>query len=176
MNKQERDQLIDSLTTQLNDADIFYLTDTEGLNAAKTSSLRRLCFRREVNLQVVKNKLLLKAMERSEKNFEELYPVLAGPTSLMFAEAANLPAKLIKEFRKQSNQTKPLLKAAYVEETCYIGEDQLENLINIKSRLELIGDIVGLLQSPAKNIISALQSGGGQKIHGILQTLSEKEA
>ncbi len=176
MRKQEKDQLIDSLTTQINEAGYFYLTDTEGLNAKNTSDLRRLCFRREVKLQVVKNTLLRKAMERSEKDLEELYPILEGPTALMFAEAGNLPAKLIKEFRKKNNQAKPLLKAAYVEETCYIGEEQLENLVNVKSRLELIGDVVALLQSPAKNVISALQGAGGGKIHGLLQTLSEKEA
>jgi len=175
MRKEEKTLLIDSLTTQLNEAGYFYLTDTEGLNAEKTTDLRRLCFRRDVKLQVVKNTLLRKAMERSDKNLEEFYPVLEGPTSLMFAETGNLPAKLIKEFRKKHNHQKPLLKAAYVEEACYIGENQLENLINLKSRLELIADVVALLQSPVKNVLGALQS-GGQKIHGILETLSEKDA
>jgi large subunit ribosomal protein L10 len=175
MRKEEKTLLIDALTTQLNEAGYFYLTDTEGLNADKTTDLRRLCFRRDVKLKVVKNTLLRKAMERCDKNLEELYPVLEGPTSLMFADSGNLPAKLIKEFRKKHKHQKPLLKAAYVEEACYIGEDQLENLINLKSRLELIADVVALLQSPVKNVLGALQS-GGHKIHGILETLSEKDA
>ncbi len=175
MNKEEKNEFIDSLTTQLNEAGYFYLTDIEGLNAENTTNLRRLCFRKEVRLQVVKNTLLRKAMERSDKDLTELYPILEGPTSVMFAETGNLPAKLIVEYRKKHNQVKPLLKAAYVEETCYIGEDQLERLVNVKSRLELIADVVALLQSPAKNVISALQ-GGGQKLVGILETLSEKDA
>lgn len=175
MRKEEKTQLIDALTTQLNEAGYFYLTDIDGLNAENTTHLRRLCFKKEVQLQVVKNTLLRKAMERSDKNFAELYPILVGPTSIMFAETGNLPAKLIKEYRKKHKQTKPLFKAAYVEETCYIGEDQLDNLVNVKTRLELIADVVALLQSPAKNVISALQS-GGQKLVGILETLSEKDA
>jgi len=175
MRKDEKTELIDALTEQLNEASYFYLADIGGLNVENSNHLRRLCFRKEVQLQVVKNTLLRKAMERSDKDLEELYPILEGPTSIMFAETGNLPAKLIKEFRKKHNQPKPLLKAAYVEETCYIGEDQLENLINVKSRLELIADLVALLQSPAKNVISALQ-GGGQKLVGILETLSEKDA
>jgi large subunit ribosomal protein L10 len=175
MRKEEKTELIDVLTEQLNAASNFYLTDIGGLNVENSNHLRRLCFKKEVQLQVVKNTLLRKAMERSEKDLSELYPILEGPTSIMFTETGNLPAKLIKEFRKKHNQAKPLLKAAYVEETCYIGEDQLENLINIKSRLELIADVVALLQSPARNVISALQ-GGGQKLVGILETLSEKDA
>lgn len=173
MRKEEKNQQIDSLTEQLNNADYFYLADIGGLNSEDTSQLRRLCFRREIRLQVVKNTLLHKAMERSEKNLEDLYPILEGPTSLMFADAGNLPAKLIKEFRKKHKQTKPLLKAAYVEEMCYIGEDQLENLVNIKSKNELVADIIALLQSPVKNVISGLQ-GGGHKLAGILETLSER--
>lgn len=175
MRKEEKTQQIDSLTEQLNNASYFYLADIGGLNVENSNHLRRLCFRREVQLQVVKNTLLYKAMERSDKNLEELYPILEGPTSIMFADAGNLPAKLIKEFRKKHNQPKPLLKAAYVEEMCYIGEDQLENLINIKSKNELVADIVALLQSPAKNVISALK-GSGHKIAGILETLSERES
>lgn len=175
MRKEEKSELIKSLTDQINAASYFYLTDIGGLNVENSNQLRRLCFRREVQLQVVKNTLLRKAMEQSDKQLEELYPALEGPTTIMFAETGNLPAKLIKEFRKKNNQAKPLLKAAYVEETCYLGENQLENLINIKSRLELIADVVALLQSPAKNVIGALQ-GGGQKLVGILETLSEKKA
>jgi large subunit ribosomal protein L10 len=120
---------------------------------------------------VVKNTLLRKAMERSGKSLEEFYPVLSGPTAIMFSEVANDPAKLIKEFRKTA--PRPILKGAYVEESIYLGDDQLDTLVSIKSRLELIGDLVGLLQSPAKNVISALQS-GGNKLSGIVKTLSEK--
>ena len=140
-------------------------------NAATTSRLRRTCFKKEIQLKVVKNSLLQKAMERSGKNLEELFPVLNGPTSIMFSSIPNDPAKLIKEFRRTA--PKPVLKGAFAEECVYLGEDQLDALINIKSRLELIGDLVGLLQSPAKNVISALQS-GGNKLSGIVKTLSEK--
>lgn len=175
MRKDEKNQLIDSLTEQLNAASNFYLTDIGNLNVAVTSQLRRLCFRNEIQLQVVKNTLLRKAMERSSKELEELYPILTGPTTIMFAEIGNAPAKLIKEFKKRQKQTKPLLKAAYVEETCYVGENLLDTLVNIKSRTELIADIVALLQSPAKNVIGALQ-GGGHKLAGILETLSAREA
>ncbi|MCF8297285.1 MAG: 50S ribosomal protein L10 [Saprospiraceae bacterium] len=173
MRKEEKNQLIDSIAEQLKASNYFYLTDTSELNAQKTSDLRRLCFKKDIKLMVVKNTLLRKAMEKTDKDFEELYSVLIGPTSLMFAEAGNIPAKLIKEFRKTQKSEKPLLKAAYVEEACYIGENQLETLVNIKSKDELIGDIIGLLQSPMKNVISALQS-GGQTISGVLKTLSEK--
>jgi large subunit ribosomal protein L10 len=171
MKKEEKTQLIDSLVEQLKEANSFYLTDTSTLNAATTSRLRRTCFKRNVQLRVVKNTLLQKAMERTGKSFEEFYPVLTGQTSIMFSEAANDPAKLIKEFRRTS--PKPILKGAYVEECIYLGDDQLDVLINIKSRLELIGELIGLLQSPAKNVISALQS-GGNKLSGIVKTLSEK--
>ena len=171
MRKEEKNQLIGSLADQLNENKNIYIADISDLNAGVTSSLRRLCFKRNIKLTVVKNTLLKRAMEKSEKNLEELYDALKGPTSLMFAEAGNVPAKLIKEFRKTSNR--PVLKGAYVEEVTYLGDDQLEILINIKSKNELIADIILLLQSPAKNVISALQS-GGQNLTGILKTLSEK--
>ena len=171
MKKEEKTQLIDSLAEQLKGANSFYLTDTSTLNAATTSRLRRTCFKRNVQLRVVKNTLLQKAMERTGKSFEEFYPVLTGPTSIMFSEVANDPARLIKEFRRTS--PKPILKGAYVEESIYLGDDQLDVLIVIKSRLELIGDLIGLLQSPAKNVLSALQS-GGNILSGIVKTLSEK--
>jgi large subunit ribosomal protein L10 len=171
MKKDEKTQLIDSLADQLKGADSFYLTDTSALNAETTSRLRRTCFKKNVQLRVVKNTLLQKAMEKSGKSLEEFYPVLQGPTSIMFSEVANDPAKLIKEFRRTSQ--KPILKGAYVEETIYLGDNQLDHLVNIKSRLELIGDLIGLLQSPAKNVISALQS-GGNNLSGIVKTLSER--
>ena len=171
MKKEEKNQLIDSLAERLKNANSFYLADTANLNAEVTSKLRRICFRKNVELQMVKNTLLKKALERTGKQFDELFPVLTGSTSVLLSEVANDPAKLIKEFRKSAQ--KPILKAAYVEETIYLGDNQLDALINIKSRLELIGDLVGLLQSPARNVISALQS-GGNKVSGIIKTLSEK--
>jgi len=171
MRKDEKTKLIDSLASQLNNSNIFYLADTSNLNAENTSKLRRTCFKRNVRLLVVKNTLLRKAMEKTGKSFDDFFPVLSGPTSIMFSEVANDPAKLIKEFRRTS--TKPVLKGAYVEETIYLGDDQLDALVNIKSKFELIGDLIGLLQSPANNVILALQS-GGNKLSGIVKTLSEK--
>jgi large subunit ribosomal protein L10 len=173
MKKSEKNQLIDILTEQLNQSSNIYVADISHLNAENTSDLRRLCFKSDIKLTVVKNTLLKRAMEKSEKNLDDLYETLQGPTSLMFSEAGNAPAKLIKEFRKKTKD-KPLLKGAYVEESTYLGDDQLETLVNIKSKNELIGDVIALLQSPAKNVISALQS-GGQSLTGILKTLSEKE-
>ncbi|MFD0760964.1 50S ribosomal protein L10 [Lutibacter aestuarii] len=172
MTREEKSQVIEALTTQLTDGNIIYLADISGLNALDTSNLRRACFKANIKLAVVKNTLLSKAMEKSDKDFGDLPSTLKGNTSLMFSETGNAPAKLIKEFRKKSN--KPLLKGAYVEEAIYIGDDQLDSLVNIKSKEEVIGDIITLLQSPAKNVISALQS-GGSKLSGILKTLSEKE-
>ncbi|MGB5323012.1 50S ribosomal protein L10 [Lutimonas sp.] len=172
MTREEKSQVIQDLTGKLTDNPVIYLADISGLNASDTSNLRRACFKANVKLAVVKNTLLAKAMESSDKDFGELPSVLKGNTSLMMAETGNAPAKVIKAFRK-GKQEKPILKGAYVEEAVYVGDDQLDNLVNIKSKEEVIGDIIGLLQSPAKNVISALQSGGG-KIHGILQTLSEK--
>ena len=171
MTREDKSQVIQDLTAQLADANTIYLADISGLDAITTSNLRRACFKANVKLSVVKNTLLEKAMEASDKDFEDLPSTLKGNTSMMISEAANAPAKVIKEFRKKSE--KPLLKGAYVEESVYIGDNQLEALVNIKSREELIGDIIGLLQSPAKNVISALNSGGG-KLAGILKTLSEK--
>ena len=172
MTREEKSQVISDLTGKLTDNQVIYLADISGLNALDTSNLRRACFKANVKFSVVKNTLLAKAMESSEKDFGDLPTTLKGNTSLMISDTGNAPAKVIKEFRKGGE--KPILKGAYVEEAVYIGDDQLESLVNIKSKEELIGDIIGLLQSPAKNVISALQSGGG-KIHGILQTLSEKE-
>ncbi|MEE4000909.1 50S ribosomal protein L10 [Tenacibaculum sp. FZY0031] len=172
MTREEKSQVIQDLTAQLADTSTIYLADISGLDAATTSNLRRACFKANVQLAVVKNTLLSKAMEASDKDFGELPEVLKGNTSMLIAEASNAPAKVIKEFRKKSKD-RPLLKGAYVEEAVYIGDDQLDALVNIKSREELIGDIITLLQSPAKNVVSALQSGGG-KLSGILKTLSEK--
>jgi large subunit ribosomal protein L10 len=172
MKKEDKNKIIDSLIEKLNASKNFYLADISSLNAAKTSALRRKCFEKQIKLEVVKNTFLRKALERAEGNYDELYEVLNYTTSIMFSESNNGPAKLIKEFRRTSE--KPVLKAAYVEESIYIGDNQLDALVNLKSKNELIGDIVGLLQSPARNVISALQSSGG-KLSGIVKTLSERE-
>lgn len=172
MTREEKSQVIDNLTSQLADSSTIYLADISGLDALSTTNLRRACFKANVKLAVVKNTLLSKAMEKSDKDFGELPDVLKGNTSIMISETGNAPAKVIKEFRKKSD--KPLLKGAYIEEAIYVGDDQLDTLVNIKSKEELIGDIIGLLQSPAKNVVSALKSSGG-KLSGILKTLSEKE-
>ena len=172
MTREEKSQVIKELTAQLAENTNIYLADISGLNAIQTSALRRACFKAGVSLSVVKNTLLEKAMEASEKEFGELPETLKGNTSVMYSETGNAPAKVIKAFRKKSD--KPLLKGAFIEEAIYVGDEQLDSLVNIKSREELIGEIVTLLQSPAKNVISALQSGGG-KLSGILKTLSEKE-
>ncbi|HQI44818.1 MAG TPA: 50S ribosomal protein L10 [Bacteroidales bacterium] len=173
MRKEEKNQIIDSLVEKLNTHNNFYITDTSGLNVENTNKLRRLCFKRNVGLQVVKNTLLEKAMKRTEnKDFGSLFDVLNGPTSIMFSDTANVPAKLIKEFGKTYG--KPVLKGAYVQETWFVGENQLETLVNIKSKNELIADVVALLQSPAKNVIGALQS-GGNNISGLVKTLSERK-
>lgn len=171
MTREEKSQVIEELTAQLADNQHIYLADISGLNAGNTSDLRRACFKANVKLAVVKNTLLEKAMEASDKDFGDLPSVLKGNTSVMYSETGNAPAKIIKAFRKKSD--KPLLKGAFIEEAIYIGDEQLDALVDIKSREELIGEIVGLLQSPAKNVISALKSSGG-KLAGIVKTLSEK--
>jgi len=173
MTREEKDQIIGSLVEQINNYRNFYLTDIAGLNAEATSRLRRLCFQKEVKMIVVKNTLLRKAFERIGTNYEELYGSLTNTTSVMFATEASVPAKLIKEFAKKN--TKPVLKGAYVQESVFVGANQLEVLANIKSKEELIGDVIALLQSPAKNVVSALQS-GKHIIAGVVKTLSEKEA
>ncbi|WP_458627395.1 50S ribosomal protein L10 [Winogradskyella sp. PC D3.3] len=172
MTREEKSQVIEELTAQLADNTNIYLTDISGLDAATTSNLRRACFKANIKLAVVKNTLLEKAMEASDKEFGDLPSTLKGNTSVMYSETGNGPAKVIKEFRKKSE--KPLLKGAFIEESIYIGDDLLDALVDIKSREELIGEIVGLLQSPAKNVISALKSSGGT-IAGIVKTLSERE-
>ena len=172
MRKEDKKVLIDSISQQLEEANNFYLTNISALNAEDTSNLRRLSFKNGIKLFVVKNTLLKKAMENVDKDLTELYSTLVGNTAIMFSEAGNAPAKMIKEFRKNSD--KPILKGAYIEETVYLVDDQLEFLVSIKSKDELIADIVALLQSPVKNVVSSLQSGGGT-LTGILKTLSERE-
>ena len=172
MRREEKAVIIDNLAGRLNDTKHFYLTDISSLNAEQTSNLRRKCFEKEVSLLVVKNTLLRKALEKSDGDFNDLYDVLKDSTSIMFCETGNIPAKLIKEFRKTLE--KPILKAAFVEESIYVGDDQLDTLSNIKSKNELLGDLLSLLQSPAINLVSALSS-GGSNLAGALKTLSEKE-
>ena len=171
MTKEEKVLEIESLTTRLKDVKNLYITDIAGLNAMETSNLRRMCFKAGIKLSVVKNTLLERAMTSSGKDFGELRDLLKGNTSLMFSESGNGPAKVIKDFRKKSD--KPILKGAFIEETVYIGDDQINQLVALKSKEEVIGDIISLLQSPAKNLISALKSGGG-KVSGILKSLSER--
>jgi large subunit ribosomal protein L10 len=173
MKRSDKLEVIEQLTKEIDSYSHYYLADISDLNAEVTSDLRRLCNKREVKLVVVKNTLLRKALENSKKNSSELYNVLANNTSIMLSNSGNVPAKLIKEFSKRYK--KPVLKGAFVEECAYVGANQLDALINIKSKEELIGSIILTLQSPFKNVISALQS-GGQTITGVLKTLEVHNA
>ena len=170
MTREEKSKVIEKLTAELAENTNIYMTDVSGLNASETIKLRRACFKANIKLSVVKNTLLSKAMESSDKDFGSLNEVLVGNTALMYSEVGNSPAKLIKQFRKKSER--PLLKGASIEDSVYVGDDQVEFLANIKSREELIGEVITILQSPAKNVISALQS-SGSTISGVLKTLSE---
>ena len=173
MTKEEKKVTIEDLKDALGEIKNLYLADIAGLDAAQTTNLRQACFNENIKLLVVKNTLLAKAMEASDHNFGELTNILKGNTSLMFSETGNAPARVIKNFRKKSD--KPILKGAFIEEAIYLGDDQLEKLVAIKSKDELIGEIITLLYSPAKNVISSLQSGGG-KLTGILKSLSERSS
>jgi len=176
MKKEDKIVAINNIAEVIGEYGCFYLVETAGLDAEKTTALRRACNKADVKLLVVKNTLLHKALEGMEGDYSELYSALHGPTSLMLSNVGNAPAKLIKDVLKgQKDATLPALKAAYVEGTVYVGADQLDALCAIKSKNELIADVVALLQSPAKNVVSALTS-GGTKLHGILETLSKKEA
>ena len=172
MTREEKSKAITEITDVLSQNEIIYLTDISGLNSIETSNLRRLCFKSGVKLEVMKNTLLEKAMTASDKEFGDLLDTLKGNTSVMVADVGNAPAKVIKDFRKKSD--KPILKGAIIESDIYLGDDQLELLANIKSKEEIIGEIILLLQSPAKNVISALKS-SGNKLSGIIKTLSERE-
>ncbi len=172
MTKEEKLVVINNLAEQLEAYPHFYITDIAALNAEQTAALRRKCFESEVKLIVVKNTLLTKALEKVEKADADLVKTLEGSTSVMFTHVAKAPAVLIKEFRKKSD--KPVLKAAFAEGCVYVGDDKLDALCNIKSKEELIGDIISLLQSPAKNVISALQANAGQKIAGLVKTLESR--
>ncbi len=172
MNKETKNKVIAGLTEELNKVPVFYLADTSGLTVESTNKLRRICFNKKIQMKVIKNTLLKKAMEKTGKNYDGMYDTLHGVTSIFYSEGGNVTAKVIKEFRKKND--KPILKAAFIEETVFIGDNQLETLVNLKSKNELIGEIIGLLQSPAKNVVSALQS-GKNKLAGIVKTLSERE-
>ena len=174
MNREEKAAIINSLAEKLTTFPHFYLADISNLNAEKTAALRRKCFDSGISLIVVKNTLFTKALEKADMANEEIVAVLEGSTSVMFCESGKAPAVLIKEFRSTSDR--PVLKAAYVEQCAYVGDAMLDQLINIKTREELIGDIVGLLQSPAKNVISALQASAGGKVAGLVKALEERSA
>ena len=171
MTREEKSNMIESIKSNLDCNSTVYLADCSGLDADSTSKLRRACFKYNIKLSVVKNTLLSRAMDEVDKDFGELKSLLKGNTTLMLSDIGNAPAKVIKNFRKKSE--KPILKGAFVEESIYLGDDLLETLVNIKSKEELLGEIVSLLQSPTKNLISALKS-SGSKISGVLKTLSEK--
>jgi large subunit ribosomal protein L10 len=174
MTREEKNKEIKLLTETLEASDVMYLTDIDGLNAVQTSNLRRLCYKADISLSVVKNTLLRKAMENSSKNYDELYPTLKGSTSIMMSETGNAPAKLIKGLRKKK-QAKPILKGAYIQEAIFVGDQNLEALAALKSKEELVAEIIALLQSPAKNVISGLKSAGGT-LAGLLKTLEERAA
>ncbi|MDL2247422.1 50S ribosomal protein L10 [Bacteroides sp. OttesenSCG-928-J23] len=170
MRKEDKNAIIEQIAATVKEYSHFYLVDLTAMNAASTSALRRECFKSDINLMVVKNTLLEKALGTLEEDYSPLYDALKGATAVMFCNTANAPAKLLKKVAKDGI---PGLKAAYAEESFYIGANQLEALVSIKSKNEVIADIVALLQSPAKNVISALQS-GGNTIHGVLKTLGER--
>ena len=171
MKKEQKSQIIEEIAQDLANYANVYVIDIAGFTVSTVNQLRRNCFKRDVKLKVVKNTLLKRAMEQSASDYSELYDTLHGSSAIMLCNTGNVPAKLIKEFRTKN--AKPIIKGAFIEETAYIGDENLEALCSIKSRDELLGDIIGLLQSPAKNVISALQSGGG-KLAGIVKTLSER--
>jgi large subunit ribosomal protein L10 len=171
MKQDEKSLIIDAIAKDLADYPHVYITDMSGFTVETVNNLRKLCYRRNVKLKVVKNTLLKRAMDQSPIDYSEIYPALKGVSSMMLSENGSAPARLIKDFR--GKKAKPMVKAAFIEECTYFGDDQFDYLCAIKSREELIGDLVGLLQSPARNVISALQSGGG-KLAGIVKTLSER--
>jgi large subunit ribosomal protein L10 len=174
MNRQEKDQVIEQLVEKFDNSQYIYFTDASAMTVAEVNKLRRLCFQQGIEMQVVKNTLVQKAMERlgEERGFTPVYPALVGPTAIMLTDTANAPAKLIKEFRKDG--TKPALKAAYIDSSIYFGDDNLDILAALKSKEELVGDVIMLLQSPARNVISALQGSAGGKVAGLVKALEER--
>lgn len=172
MRKEEKNIIVSNISSALQEYTHFYLADIEALDAEQSSELRRSCFKSDIKLIVVKNTLLKRALEELEGDYSEIYPTLVGNTSVMFSNTGNAPAKLIKSMHGKKWE-KPVLKSAFVEQAVYVGEDKLEFLTAIKSKEELIGDVIALLQSPAKNVLSALQSGSGT-VHGLLEAIGEK--
>ena len=172
MTRTEKDQLIDELVQMLAEKNVVYLTDASGLDSDSTTSLRRECYKKDIRVRVVKNTLLRKAMERIEdRDYSELYDLLKGQTALLVGDVGNAPARVLKEFRKEHDM--PVLKGAYVEEATYLGDNNLEALTAIKSKEEVIADVIALLQSPAKNVIGALNS-GGNTLSGLVKALQER--
>jgi large subunit ribosomal protein L10 len=171
MNKEEKHELVIALTEQMKEYGNFYITDTSDLTVAKINNIRRQCFESDITMQVAKNSLIKKAMEGVGGDFSPIHDVLKGSSSILFSKSATAPAKLIKQLRKKGD--KPILKAAYIDASIFIGDKQLDTLINLKSKEQLLGEIIGLLQSPAKNVISALQS-GGNILAGVVKTLQER--
>lgn len=173
MKREDKSTLVSELQSTIGEYSHLYLADIGGLNAEETSNLRRTCFKQDIKLIVVKNTLLKRALDNLDIDYSELYDSLKGETSLMLSNTGNAPAKLIKGFSKKNKKKKPVLKAAYVEESFYIGAETLEDLVNVKSKEELIGDVIGMLLSPINDVMSALES-GANTIHGVLDTLSER--
>ncbi|PJJ84039.1 50S ribosomal protein L10 [Mucilaginibacter auburnensis] len=172
MTKEEKYDLVLALTETMKEYGNFYITDTSDLTVAKVNDIRRKCFDADIKMQVTKNSLIKKAMEAAGGDFGDIYDVLKGSSSILFSKSATAPAKLIKQLRKAGD--KPVLKAAYIDSSVFIGDNQLDTLIKLKSKEQLIGEIIGLLQSPAKNVVSALQS-GGNTLAGLVKTLQERE-
>jgi len=171
MTKEEKHELVIALTEQMKEYGNFYITDTSNLTVAKINNIRRKCFESDIEMKVAKNSLIRKAMEATGGDFTQMYDVLKGSSSILFSKSATAPAKLIKQLRKQGD--KPVLKAAYIDSAIFVGDNQIDTLIALKSKEQLIGEIIGLLQSPAKNVISALQS-GGNILAGVVKTLQER--
>jgi len=171
MNKEEKHDLVLALTAQMKEFGNFYITDTSDLTVEKVNNIRRKCFESDITMQVAKNTLIKKAMEAAGGDYTQMYDVLKGSSSILFSKSATAPAKLIKQLRKQGD--KPVLKAAYIDSAIFVGDNQIDTLIKLKSKEQLIGEIIGLLQSPAKNVISALQS-GGNILAGVVKTLQER--
>jgi len=171
MRKEEKQEIVQALTDQIKSYGNFYITDTADLTVAKVNNIRRKCFEKGVKIRVVKNTLIVKALEAAGVDSEELKGTLKGASTILFSEVANLPAKLIKELRKEGD--KPVLKSAYIDSAIFVGDNQLDTLSALKSKEELVGEIIGLLQSPAKNVVSALKS-GGSTIAGLVKTLQER--
>jgi large subunit ribosomal protein L10 len=171
MTREEKNQIIDALVVDLNNYGNFYITDISALTVEKTNQLRRACFNKNIKLSVAKNTLIRKALDKLDGDYSQIHSALKGTSAIMYCETANVPAKVIKEFRKTND--KPVLKGAWIDSAVFLGDNQIEALASLKSKNELIADIIALLQSPAKNVISGLQ-GGGHKLSGILKTLESR--